>query len=42
MGDIKLFKIKDKVEEIEGTSMQLEKHLQNIIEENMETFLVYS
>ena len=39
MGDIKLFKIKDKVEEIEGTSMQLEKHLQNIIEENMETFL---
>ena len=39
MGDIKLFKIKDKVEEIEVTSMQLEKHLQNIIEENMETFL---
>lgn len=39
MGDIKLFKIKDGVEEIEGTSMQLEKHLQNIIEENMEVFL---
>ncbi|CEP84220.1 DUF5655 domain-containing protein [Paraclostridium sordellii] len=39
MGDIKLFKIKDEVEEIEGTSMQLEKHLQNIIEENMEVFL---
>lgn len=39
MGDIKLFKIKEEVEEIEGTSMQLEKHLQNIIEENMEVFL---
>lgn len=39
MGDIKLFKIKDEVEEIEGNSMQLEKHLQNIIEENMEVFL---
>lgn len=39
MGDIKLFKIKDEVVEIEGTSMQLEKHLQNIIEENMEVFL---
>ncbi|CEP80042.1 endonuclease NucS [Paraclostridium sordellii] len=39
MGDIKLFKIKNEVEEIEGTSMQLEKHLQNIIEENMEVFL---
>ena len=39
MGDIKLFKIKDDVEEIEGTSMQLEKNLQNIIEENMEVFL---
>lgn len=34
-----LFKIKDEVEEIEGTSMQLEKNLQNIIEENMEVFL---
>lgn len=39
MGDIKLFKIKDGVEEIEGTSMQLEKNLQIIIEENMEVFL---
>lgn len=39
MGDIKLFKIKDGVEEIEGTSMQLEKNLQKIIEENMEAFL---
>lgn len=39
MGDIKLFKIKDKVEEIEGSSVRLEKHLQNIIEENMEVFL---
>lgn len=39
MGDIKLFKIKDEVEEIEGSSMQLEKHLQNTIEENMEVFL---
>ena len=39
MGDIKLFKIKDEVVEIEGTSIQLEKHLQNIIEENMEIFL---
>lgn len=39
MGDIKLFKIKNEVEEIEGTSMQLEKNLQNIIEENMEVFL---
>ena len=39
MGDIKLFKVKDEVEEIEGTSIQLEKHLQNLIEENMEVFL---
>lgn len=39
MGDIKLFKIKNEVEEIEVSSMQLEKHLQNIIEENMEVFL---
>lgn len=39
MGDIKLFKINEKVEEIVGTSVQLEKHLQNIIEENMEVFL---
>ena len=39
MGDIKLFKIKDEVVEIEGTSMRLEKHLQNIIEDNMEIFL---
>ena len=39
MGDIKLFKIKDEVQEIEGTSMQLEKQLQNIIEENMDIFL---
>lgn len=39
MGDIKLFKIKHGVEEIEGTSIQLEKNLQNIIEENMEVFL---
>lgn len=39
MGDIKLFNIKDEVKEIEGTSMQLEKHLQNTIEENMEVFL---
>lgn len=39
MGDIKLFKIKNEVEEIEGTSMQFEKNLQNIIEENMEVFL---
>ena len=39
MGDIKLFNIKYEVKEIEGTSMQLEKHLQNTIEENMEVFL---
>nr|WP_099192861.1 DUF5655 domain-containing protein [Tepidibacter mesophilus] len=39
MGDIKLFKIIDGVEEIEGSSMQLEKSLQNIIEKNMEIFL---
>ena len=39
MGDIKLFNIKDEVKEIEGTSMQLEKHLQNTIEENMDIFL---
>ena len=39
MGDIKLFKIKEGVEEIEGKSVQLEEHLQNIIEENMEIFL---
>ncbi len=39
MGDIKLFNIKYEVKEIEGTSMQLEKHLQNTIEENMDIFL---
>ena len=39
MGDIKLFRIKDEVVEIEGTSMRLEKNLQNIIEDNMEIFL---
>ena len=39
MGDIKLFRIKDEVVEIEGTSMRLEKNLQNIIENNMDIFL---
>ena len=39
MGDIKLFRIKDEVVDIEGTSMRLEKNLQNIIEDNMEIFL---
>lgn len=39
MGDIKLFRIKDEVVEIEGTSMRLEKNLQNIIEDNMDIFL---
>ncbi len=39
LGDIKLFKIKDTVEEIESSCVQLEKSLQNIIEKNMETFL---
>ena len=39
MGDIKLFRVKDEVVEIEGTSMILEKNLQNIIEDNMDIFL---
>ena len=39
MGDIKLFRVKDEVVEIEGTSMRLEKNLQNIIEDNMDIFL---
>lgn len=39
MGYIKLFNIKGEVKEIEGTSMQLERYLQNTIEENMDIFL---
>lgn len=36
---INLFKINGKVEELHGTSIELEKSLQNLIEQNLETFL---
>ena len=36
--DIKLFTIKDGVKELPSSSVNLEKELQNIIEQNMETF----
>ena len=38
MADIKLFNIKGKVEEYQGSTVTLEKELQNVIENNMETF----
>lgn len=40
MGDIKLFKLNgDKVEELTGQSVSIEKSLQHIIERHLETFL---
>lgn len=39
MSDIKLFKLTEKIEEIQGESVKLEKSLQTIIENNMDTFL---
>ncbi|HEY8362329.1 MAG TPA: DUF5655 domain-containing protein [Tissierellaceae bacterium] len=38
MGDLKLFKIKNGVRELAGTSVAIEKSLQTLIENNMETF----
>lgn len=38
MADIKLFEIKEKIEEKIASTVFLEKELQNLIEENMETF----
>lgn len=38
MADIKLFSIKDGVKELESKTVNLEKELQNLIENNMETF----
>lgn len=38
MADIKLFNIKGNVKEIKSGSVDLERHLQNIIEQNMSTF----
>lgn len=38
MADIKLFKIKDKVEELQSKQVTLEKELQKLLEENMTTF----
>ena len=38
MGDLKLFKIKNGVRELAGTSVAIEKSIQTLIENNMETF----
>lgn len=38
MGDLKLFKVKDGVKELKGTSVAMEKSLQELIENNMEYF----
>ena len=38
MGDLKLFKVKDGVKELKGTSVAMEKSLQELIENNMEDF----
>jgi len=38
MGDLKLFRIKDEVRELAGTSVAIEKSIQTLIEKNMETF----
>ncbi|SDW84035.1 DUF5655 domain-containing protein [Tepidimicrobium xylanilyticum] len=38
MGDLKLFRIKNGVKELAGTSVAIEKSLQTLIENNMETF----
>ena len=39
MSDIKLFAIQNKVEELQGQSVALEKSLQKLLEENLDTFL---
>ena len=38
MADIKLFNIKGKVEELTSNQVTLEKELQQLLEENMNTF----
>jgi len=38
MGDLKLFRIKNEVKELVGTSVAIEKSIQTLIENNMETF----
>jgi predicted transport protein len=38
MGDLKLFRIKNGVKELAGTSVAIEKSIQTLIENNMETF----
>ena len=40
MADIKLFNINGKVTELQSGNVTLEKELQTVIENNMETFLV--
>lgn len=40
MADIKLFSIKDGVKELESKTVNLEKELQTLIENNMETFFM--
>lgn len=39
MGDLKLFRIKNEVKELVGTSVAIEKSIQTLIENNMEAFL---
>jgi len=39
MSDLKLFNIKDGVQELKGESVELEKSLQNLMEANLNTFL---
>ena len=40
MGDIKIFRIREEgVHELEGTSVELEKSLQTLIEDNLESLL---
>ena len=38
MSDIKLFQIKPQVEELESSSVFLERELQTLLEQNMQTF----
>ncbi|MBR3425998.1 MAG: hypothetical protein IKG79_08170, partial [Neisseriaceae bacterium] len=38
MANIKLFSVKDGIKELESKTVTLEKNLQKIIEDNMETF----
>jgi len=38
MGDLKLFRIKNEIKELVGTSVAIEKSIQTLIENNMETF----